>query len=290
MKLSQFSRPQWTAVAIAAGLLIAFAIGGISALEERASPGWTSAWTLSFGIGIVVMVTIGSFGMLFTKLAAIQEIIFEESRQARALANMRPNLGRIPVNFDGWSIDPLFGETLVRLIVTRKPKLILECGSGSSTLIAAACVRENGGGKVVSLEHDPEYAEQTRKLLEAYGLGDYALVVVAPLEDQGLNEKTVNWYHFDPGEHLPGKIDLLVVDGPPAGLAWKNADPPRRYPAVPLLRAHLASDCVILVDDGDREGEQRMVARWAEEIKAQLNYVKGGKGAWILEKLHTAHM
>jgi hypothetical protein len=53
----------------------------------------------------------------------------------------------------------------VQLVMERRPGLVVECGSGSSTVIVARCLRERGRGRGVALAQDPVFAEHTRNLL-----------------------------------------------------------------------------------------------------------------------------
>ena len=45
------------------------------------------------------------------------------------------------------------GSVIVRHILMYRPELIVEAGSGSSTVLAACCLKQIGAGKVVALEH-----------------------------------------------------------------------------------------------------------------------------------------
>lgn len=60
------------------------------------------------------------------------------------------------------------------------------------------------------------------------------------------------------GLTLPDDIDLWFVDGPP-----EATGPQARYPAVPILEAHLADRALIIMDDGRRAAEQAAVERWS---------------------------
>ena len=57
------------------------------------------------------------------------------------------------------------------------------------------------------------------------------------------------------------EIDLLVVDGPPE-IVGSEA----RYPAVPLLEQRLAAKAMIVLDDAERNDEDRIAARWVAEF------------------------
>ena len=99
---------------------------------------------------------------------------------------------------------------------SERPSLVVECGSGASTLWLALAMRRFGiGGRIIALDHDPVFGGKTRDLLARHGLGDLAEVRDAPLESFSLDGQTYSWYARRAWENLTG-IDLLFVDGPPA--------------------------------------------------------------------------
>ncbi|MFN3594564.1 MAG: class I SAM-dependent methyltransferase [Thiobacillaceae bacterium] len=157
-----------------------------------------------------------------------------------------------------WSAAPDFLALLVAHLRRERPAVIVECGSGLSTLILARVCALEGRGRVWSLEHAPDFAAYTREALDRYGLARVASVLDAPLRRYRLDAEAYDWYDMS---GLPEQaIELLVVDGPPGRLA-----PLARYPALPLLRARLAPGCTIFLDDADRPDERACVARWCAE-------------------------
>lgn len=162
----------------------------------------------------------------------------------------------------GWAASPDFLLELARHARDAKPLSVLECSSGVSTLVLARCMQLNGAGKVLSLEHDPKYAEQTRKLLQSHGLQDWAEVLDAPLQVQALDGDTWPWYDL---RILSADvvIDLLVIDGPPQATR-KLA----RYPAGPLLFPRLNAGAHVFLDDAARSDELAIVQRWQKEFPA----------------------
>ena len=63
----------------------------------------------------------------------------------------------------GWAASPDFLLPLAREVLRSKPLNIVECGSGSSTVVLAICVKRNGMGHVFSLDHDAQFADATRR-------------------------------------------------------------------------------------------------------------------------------
>jgi len=155
----------------------------------------------------------------------------------------------------------------------------VELGSGTSTLIAALCLRDLGCGRLISLEHDPRYSESTRDQLRLHGLEAFADVVDAPLVPQTVNGRSHRWY--DPGalNGIDAPVDLLIVDGPP-----RKVQPLARYPALPLLVAKLSADALVFVDDTNRSDEREMVRRWRTEFPGfSVTRSAVGEGSAVFE-------
>ena len=74
-----------------------------------------------------------------------------------------------------WNIPPDTGKFLYILIRTIRPQQILEVGTsdGYSTLWLAEAVRENGGGKIVTIERDPLKVNLARVNFKKAGLSRF---------------------------------------------------------------------------------------------------------------------
>lgn len=183
-------------------------------------------------------------------------------RQLEALHNLHLELGlekSLPDTRD-WAASPDFLLHMARHALTRQPRAVLECSSGTSTLVLARCMQINGAGKVFSLEHDPHFAQQTRAQLARHGLTDWAVVLDAPLRPRQLGAESWQWYSH---EMLDGDapIDMIAIDGPPAA-----TQPLARYPAGPLLFHRLSDGASVFLDDAARADEQTIVRRWQAEF------------------------
>lgn len=215
-------------------------------------------------------------GRIEADLAALREIVRTRDERAQkrlkaALASLTNTIALLP-ELDIKGVVPSFphqgfgitGEEaafLFHMIRRQRPRLILELGSGSSTVLFAAALRANAnGGRLISIEHDSEHAKRTIELLEQAQLAHHVEVVLAPLIDVELGGRTFQWYDLGPLlRTLEGRIDLLFIDGPPGKVQSLS-----RYPALPMLAPHLAPGAVVVVDDGAREDEARMVELWRE--------------------------
>lgn len=176
-----------------------------------------------------------------------------------------------------WAASPDILKQLTTYALQARPKLIVECGSGVSTIVLARCAQLNGAGHVYTLEHLPEAAEQTRRNLRQHGLEEFVTVLEAPLRNYELGGQTWSWYST---EGLPeGGIDMLFVDGPPA-----TTQSLARYPAGPLLLARMTPGAAAFLDDANRSEEKQIVERWAREFptfrRGQLDCEKGCAFFW----------
>jgi predicted O-methyltransferase YrrM len=157
-----------------------------------------------------------------------------------------------------WAASPDVLLLMVRQVRRAAPAVIVECGSGASTVALAQAARLNGRGHVYSIDHDGAFAEQSRDMLASHGLSDWATVIHAPLREINIEDSRWEWYDLDRLPETP-PIDLLFVDGPPV----ESSKPLARYPAGPILFPRLAPTGVVFADDTDRSGEREILQRWA---------------------------
>jgi predicted O-methyltransferase YrrM len=182
-------------------------------------------------------------------------------RQLEALQNLSavlPAYDVLPAT-RGWAASPDLLVVLVDLVITERPSLVAECGSGASTLwLALAMRRFEIDGRIVALEHDPVFGGKTRDFLARHYVRDIAEVRDAPLESFSLDGETYSWYARRAWEDLTG-IDLLFVDGPPATTGHQA-----RYPALPLLHGSLSRVSTAVLDDLVVPDMQKILQLWLD--------------------------
>src|SRR5690606_7089028 len=93
-----------------------------------------------------------------------------------------------------WAISPDFALVIAALIKQYHPAHIFELGSGSSTLISSYTLEKVGAGKVTSLEHLAQYAQESAANTQKHGLDGIATVVHSPLIDQTFKGEKWRWY------------------------------------------------------------------------------------------------
>ena len=207
-----------------------------------------------------------------------------QSREVEALLQLFQSFTpRAPMPSSGdFALNPTDLLELIHLLRIRGPRLVVELGSGTSSVWIAYAL-EQTGGRLISLDHDPEYAQRTRALLAAHGLSGVAEVREAALSPLTIDGKTFQWYDVTALADLR-EIDLLVVDGPP-----EATGPDARYPALHVLEQKLADTATIVFDDANRHDEQAALRRWTETVgglsrerellgrHAVLSYVRAGQ-------------
>ena len=185
--------------------------------------------------------------------------------------------------FHGWPISPDFGLLLIDLIEEHQYDLVVEFGSGTSTVLIAqalANVRKRTGkpGQQVTFEHLEAYHAKTQALLNAAGLANAVQLEHAPLADYTApNGKTYRYYSCQETLGFLSRIYaqtkpkiLVVVDGPPASTGMHA-----RYPAWPILQTAFTDASIdYLLDDYIRLDEKQIAALWCKHAdEAHQPYV-----------------
>lgn len=149
-----------------------------------------------------------------------------------------------------WKADTGLLKLLVDHILDHKPRLVVEFGTGASTLVIAKAMKMAGGGALISFDQHSDFVDATRQWLDDYGLeADLRAAPLAPSPDgwPGL------WYDHGP---LPKNIDLMLIDGPP----W-SVHPLTRGAAASLFD-DISPGGTVMLDDGARPGERVVARRW----------------------------
>jgi len=278
MNLAQVSKEDWRRLTVGVAV---FAGGVAAALAWMGGNGSPGLAILAGALGaLIVGPLVLLVGSMNVKIDNLVRRVNETESTLQEMINIRPLLDGPPLDYGGWAMDPHLGKTLAQIIARHEPESILECGSGTSTVFMAQCLkREITGGHVVALEHLERFAGETRQLLKEHKVEEYGEVITASMEQRSVDGRKQPWYGVDLHqleEKCP--IDLLVVDGPPG-----DTSPRARFPALPLLHEYVSDDCIVILDDGDREEEVGIAKEWAQIFDMEETYIPGGTGAWVLQ-------
>ena len=189
-------------------------------------------------------------------VAAVRE--FRQTEALLGLHSLFPVRAPLPPSRK-WAASPDILLHLVSLVLDRRPRLVVELGSGLSTVwLSYAMERAGNRGRIISLDHDTRFASGTRALLLAHHLDGIAEVRDAPLTDLDLDGDTWPWYDRTALADIEN-CELLIVDGPPAATRDRA-----RYPALPILAKRLSEHATVVLDDCIRQDEKDIVAQWRQ--------------------------
>jgi predicted O-methyltransferase YrrM len=179
----------------------------------------------------------------------------------------------------GWAINPDVLRLVVEIVWRKRPKLVVECGSGSSSVWLGYAMDRVGGGRVIALEHDERYLEMSRDLVRAHGMDEVVEIRHAPLEAWRDGDDEYSWYALGALRDLHD-IELLLVDGPPG-----PTGPQARYPALPVLLSRCSDDVAIVLDDAARQDERTLSDRWlAAYPELERTAHRGGGSAHVFTR------
>lgn len=250
------------AAAGASGALLT-ALGAVGNLTSVASV-WPVTVTCAIVAGLAQHTKLAILAALDNRAHTLRSKVDRMQRDLgdiHGLARLQPYTRDLPLPMGGgWALTGDSAALLVRETLLRQPKTVVELGSGVSTLLLGQVFRQLGGGRVLSIDHDPVWAERTRRQVRFLGIEDQVTVVVAPLRPALVKGRNCDWYDL-PTAALDdlGAVDLLLVDGPPQLAGMTEA---ARFPALPQLASRLSRDAWIFVDDAKRSFETTMVTDW----------------------------
>lgn len=233
----------------------------------------------TLAVGIAAQLVVPAYAAVIAIAAAAAVLAFELTRVAATftrrfdelagdvgqvqplleLARMLPTRRPLPPLRE-YAIAPDAAVLLADLVARERPKLVVETGSGVSTLVLAYALEKLGEGRrVVALDHDPAFAARTRELIAAHGLEAIASVVDAPLEPIEIRGEQHRWYATRALAGL-APIDLVFDDGPP-----RHVGSMLRYASLHVLADRLAPRATFVLDVVGPE-ERAVLARWRREL------------------------
>ena len=187
-------------------------------------------------------------------------------------------------DFHGWPISPDMGIFILNKIKQQHYDLIIEFGSGTSTILLAKAIELMNGNasqnlaadkprrtEIVTFDHNQIFYKKTQEMLQARGLEDYVNLIHSPLVSWKENDTDYLYYDCHATLFELAKIFqkenikiLVLVDGPP-GTTCKNA----RYPAIPHVFNYLGKHRIdIILDDANRPEEKATIDLWRSFFKS----------------------
>lgn len=217
--------------------------------------------------------------------ASLEKKLLNATKQIEAAVGLQSYFatGELPnINTErhSWPISTDFAFYLVQLLETNDYDIVIEFGSGISTVIIAKTLAKMALRRLdkppvafVSFDHLEQYANQTQAQLKQADLADKVQLELAPLQAYTApNGNTYPYYtchaalaklaHQNPPA---GKRVLVLVDGPPAATGQHA-----RYPAAPSVLTYFKGASIdFLLDDYIRDDEKEIAALWQAEFSAE---------------------
>jgi len=161
----------------------------------------------------------------------------------------------LPPDLGNWPVSPPMAKWLASAIHGLGCRSVLEFGAGWSSLVIAAALAAEGGGRLTTVEHEPAYLphEAWRQVEQMASIN--ARLVITPLR-RSLSSHGLLWGYQGARKCFRERrpFDLVFIDGPP-----------RRYGRTSTLfdaYPFLGPGMVIVLDDAARPEERTAVARW----------------------------
>lgn len=235
----------------------------VAGLPVSGSNSWSVAVALAIGVALLHRWKTAHFAAqrdTLQQLTRRLDQLDDQIAETQGLVQLTRFNDCYPMPFGGgWALTADAGALLVREVALRRPRVVVELGSGVSTLLVGRMLKEAGEGMVYSLDHDSAWAERTRAHVRACGLQDHVVVIDAPLQRQRFGAEEYEWYQVPDSVLALQDINLLIVDGPPQSLSPQGIP---RFPALPTFGPRLSAGALIFVDDAARPQEQRMINEW----------------------------
>lgn len=199
------------------------------------------------------------------QLRAHEQVLITEFDALHQIHRRFPVEGSLPL-LGGWALSPTGLLQLLDLASSGAVRTIVECGTGVSTIYLAWLLSHEPGARLVSLEHEPDFARVIGERLRELELDAVAEVRLAPLEPVTVGGWSGDWYALDAVNDLEA-IDLLLVDGPP-----RSSGERARYPALPVLESRMSSTGIVLLDDANRGEERALLDTWLDGGRWELGF------------------
>lgn len=155
----------------------------------------------------------------------------------------------------GYSMPLSLLDKIQSLCREIKPNLVIEFGSGLSTVVITEALSEYERGFLVSIDENMEWLARS---YQSVGHVSRAAFICLPLDDR-INHAALSEYLS-----LKGKPELVIIDGPSKGARFSLA-------AIKIYHELLSSSCICIVDDTDREENDLGAMQLATDFSLRKN-------------------
>lgn len=199
----------------------------------------------------------------------------QELRKLISMVNLMPLMHETFLPFGWWAMEPEGLVTLLSHIQLHRPRVIVECGAGLSTLLIGNLIKQNRSGHLYSVEEDKNWHRTMSDLINVQGLEEWITLVHAPLEPYSVGDgHEVKWYSTEALKQALSTVDrigLLIVDGP------KTVDQLSRFPALPHFASMVDGNTLLVLDDANRPQEAYVIDEWQKRYNLSVKIHEGPK-------------
>jgi predicted O-methyltransferase YrrM len=269
--MRRFEPRDLVAAVAASALFLALSVGATAAAGRFAGAIIAAGFMLAFLlVSIVVLRQIQARSDESRELVEASVALYHALQPVAPLPAMR-----------GYALAPDAALLLYQEVRKQRPRVVVETGSGTSSVVIGYALKALGGGHLFSLERDEQWGQRTRELLQLHGLCDYVTVVHAPLCELSVDGHARRWHDASALGDVQ-TIDLVFDDGPPRVLG-----PHLRDAALPVLAPKLSPDAVYVMNFVAAE-ERRTVKHWLERYpEFRAEWLPTKKGNVILRRWHA---
>ncbi len=197
-----------------------------------------------------------------SKIAEKQQEIVSSVLESFSLQQLQ----RLSIGYVPWSSSAMSPSSVVSVvndIILNKRRLVLELGTGISTLFVAKVLEDLGEGCLITIDHDKTWQKMCINLMNTNSIKPpNFLPITAELSYlYKVDNQEVEYYSMSEIEDtLNGsQIDMLIIDGPPAYSVGKELS---RVPAAELFLPYMSDQSSVFVDDSTRAGEIKLIDKF----------------------------
>jgi hypothetical protein len=196
-------------------------------------------------------------------------ITLEIAKQNLGYQIIQPLLIDYPyLPYNGGALRPFNISLLLNDIIINNRKIIVEFGSGISTILISRLIKRNNlDCQLISIESNTDWQKQLSDILKKEGVNENTEIHYAPLKEVVTPFGKGHWYDYDDTVFDSKKIDLVIIDGPPANLDELKHS---RYLALPKVFQFLSEKYMIYLDDTNRAGEKEVIAKWESDFNIKF--------------------
>jgi hypothetical protein len=188
-------------------------------------------------------------------------------RELKAIQILQPYFPKGYLFESGFSLSFQTIQHIINDIIVYKPKVILEFGSGLSTIILNNFIRQNGlSVKLISIDDNLTWQKSLKDKCDLVDFFDFPLTQSHPFSFEGKG----SWYDI-PDKHILYDLeyDLVLVDAPKGSLSKLS-----RYGFIPFLEGKISEKGIVYIDDTHRVDEQKISELYLSSVAGSMTAKK----------------